>query len=639
MTRVLVANRGEIAIRVFRAAAELGWNTVALFTENDSSHATYADERTQLDGPLDYMNVEKIVECAINSKATHLHPGYGYLSESPELASACSSANIVFIGPSPETLRITSDKMRSRELAISLNVPVAPGKRVNSAEDVIELARGVQFPVMIKALDGGGGRGIRICESESEVGEAFKRCLGESPSRQLFAEKALKGPGWKHVEIQIVGDGHEVVHLWERECSVQRRFQKIVETAPSSLPRSSVQPLIDSAMKMAAALQYRSLGTFEFMVNATTENWVFLEINPRVQVEHTVTEEITNIDLVQAQLQLSLPTNTLSSLSLTSKQMVPIGYAIQLRLTAEDPAKSFQLSPGTIRPEDIAWPAGRGIRVDTWLSSLEDQPFTVGTDFDSLLAKIIVHGASFKEATQRAKRALKELRLNANVQTNAAVLRGLLDHPEWSSGAIDTLWLERNLDSVLDLGRPTTPHSQTGIAGAVSTSTTSSASSYVTLQPGTIFHLNLSSTEKPSEPSTSHTMTLSSIALNTFPERLSGTLQTSFNGFGVVNFDLSQSTSSASTATLELADPNNPGHVGSPLTGKVVELHPALSGGDGGGRIRKGDTIAVLSVMKMESVISAPRDGWVAHVPKGVKVGVVVGEGTLLVMLEERSKL
>ncbi|KAL0572648.1 hypothetical protein V5O48_009306 [Marasmius crinis-equi] len=624
--KVLVANRGEIAIRVFRAAAELGWTTVALYTENDSSHSTYADESIQLSSPAEYMDVQKVVECAIRSKSTHIHPGYGFLSESSELASACAAANITFVGPSPDTIRIASDKLLARELATSLGVPVAPGKRVKSPEDV--LALDVGFPVMIKALDGGGGRGIRICEGAEEVGEAFKRCLGESPSRQVFAEKALKGPGWKHVEVQIVGDGREVVHLWERECSVQRRFQKIIEIAPSSLPRTSVQPLIDSAVKMATALKYKGLGTFEFLVNASTKQWVFLEINPRVQVEHTVTEEISNIDLVQTQLLLSLPNNTLSSLSLSSTPP-PMGHAIQLRLTAEDPTKSFRLSPGTIRAEDITWPAGRGIRIDTWLSSLQTNTFTVGTDFDSLLAKIIVHGASFEEATRRARRALQELRFRSNVRTNMEVLGGVLEHPDWRDGRVDTLWLEREVEGVLKLGGRKKDSSSTSTTTTASGSTPSA--SHVTLQPGTIFHLHLSpssSDQAQEQKQTTHTLTLSSIALNTFPERLSGTLQTSLIPKGSLSFDLSQS-QSQSSSSLPLADPNNPTHIASPITGKLVEVCKP------GEKVRKGDTIAVLSVMKMESIVSAPRDGVVAaYGGEGVRVGEVVGEGGLLVVLD-----
>ncbi|KAG7097730.1 hypothetical protein E1B28_005050 [Marasmius oreades] len=627
MQKVLVANRGEIAIRVFRAATELGWATVALCTENDSSHSSYADEFIELNNPSDYMNVQRIVESAISSKATHIHPGYGFLSEAAELASACLSANITFIGPSIDVLRVASNKMLSRELAESLNILVAPGKRVDSPETVVELARYVGFPVMIKALDGGGGRGIRICEKESEVADAFKRCLGESPSRQLFAEKALKGPGWKHVEIQVVGDGQDVAHLWERECSVQRRFQKIVEIAPSALPKPYISPLINSAVKMAASMKYKGLGTFEFLVNTQTQEWAFLEINPRVQVEHTVTEEITGVDLVRTQLLLSLPNSTLSSLSLCNLQP-PAGYAIQLRLTAEDPAQSFRLSPGTIRPQDIAWPGGRGIRVDTWLSSLStSNGWTVGTDFDSLLAKIIVHAQTFEETTQKAKRALRELRVNsANVRTNIRVLSGVLEHPDWKSGNIDTLWLERNIASVLELGGSGRVRSSHSKQAPVVPSMPSSSTPYVTLQPGTTFHLALSS-EK-------HTMTLSSIVLNTFPERLSGTLQTSLvPQSGPITFDLSQSTSVAVSSEFELGNPNNLTHVSSPLTGKIVELiNPNKP-------VRKGEMIAVLSVMKMESVVSAPRDGLVVRIGKGVRVGVVIGDGTLLAVVDGQSRL
>ncbi|KAF4616510.1 hypothetical protein D9613_008775 [Agrocybe pediades] len=692
MPKVLVANRGEIAIRVLRAASELGWDTVALYTENDFSHDTFADQAIKLNTPADYLNVEAIVKAAVNAQCTHIHPGYGFLSESPALPLALDSS-ITYIGPSPSTLRIASDKMLSRDLADSLNIPIAPGRRVQSAHEAQDFARSIGYPVIIKALDGGGGRGIRIVNEEGSLEEAFKRCLGESPSKQLFVEKALTGPGWKHVEVQIIGDGTDVNHLWERECSVQRRFQKIVEIAPSHLSREDVRPLLDASLKMAKKLQYKGLGTFEFLVNVDTprRQWVFLEINPRVQVEHTVTgktfeaplnqrsvdalstiEEITGVDLVRAQILLFSPNNkvTLSDLSLLNPPPPPKGHAIQLRITAEDPEKGFQLSPGTLRGRDVNWPGGRGVRVDTWLTSApidgtEEPQWTIGTEFDSLLAKIITKGATFEEATEKAKRSLRELRLGgtngtSKLKTNIAVLLGMLLHHDWraAGGTIDTLWLERNLATVLQLGSNSTTKARRrpkGLDASVQStylpdpgSSPGSGKNNVLLQPGSLFHLTLSTPGQTASQSTKkHAITLTTIGQNAFPEALSGSFQSTFLDSKPIEFTLTQSTSASisSSGDFELADPNDPMHVGAPMTGKIVELHAALreaqapSTDDGKRRtlVRKGEPVLVFSVMKMENVIVSPCDGYVRRVGAGVRAGVIIGEGTLICVLEERN--
>ncbi|RDB30517.1 Pyruvate carboxylase [Hypsizygus marmoreus] len=656
MPKVLVANRGEIAIRILRSAAELGWATVAVYTEGDQSHATFADEAVKLDAVADFLDVVKIVDIAKRTLCTHLHPGYGFLSESPSLTLTLPES-IVFIGPSPETLNIASDKLLSRDLAAKLGVTIAAGRRALSSEDVRAFGRVEGYPVMIKALDGGGGRGIRIVEAEEGIEEAFNRCLGESPSRQIFVEKALTGPSWKHIEIQIIGDGTGAVnHLWERECSVQRRFQKIIEMAPSRLPSEVIRALTESSIKLARHLKYRGLGTFEYLVNSRTLEWVFLEINPRVQVEHTITEEVTGVDLVRTQLLLFTHSTTLASLSLSEPPPPPKGYAIQLRLTAEDPSRSFRLSPGTVKATDVTWPMGHGIRIDTWLSSSPLSgdmlpEWTVGTEFDSLLAKVIARGGSFEEATQRATRAMRELKFGGPLKTNSTVLAGVLGHPDWLLGNIDTLWLERNLDAVIILGASVL-QSRRSSRGLLKTPTkgqtainVSAAPGNVLLQPGALFHLTLAPVGSGGEAlaEAKHTLTLSSIAHNGFPDKLSGTLQTSLSPTPLA-FSLSQSTSAAvASSAFELADPNNALHVASPFTGKIVELHPALLPPKGGGSeergryVRKGETILILSVMKMESVITAPQDAFVERLGKGIKVGVVLGEGMLVCMLATKG--
>jgi len=671
--KVLVANRGEIAIRVLRAAAELGWDTLAIYSGSDVSHATFADDAVELDNVSRYMDAQYLVDIARRFNCTHVHPAYGFLSENADFAALLSqssdakSSPITFVGPPPDVLRTTSDKMLARNLATSLDVRVAPGVRVQSVDEVLSFvqsqarsANPCGYPVIIKALDGGGGRGVRIVHKESEVEDAFRRCLGESPSRQLFVEAAMIGPSWKHVEVQIVGDGTgQVTHLWERECSVQRRFQKIIEMAPSSLPRERIQSLLEASLKMARYLKYRGLGTFEFLINTGSPEWIFLEINPRLQVEHTITEEITGVDLVRASLLLSLPQASLWTVISSAYPSLPPpqGHAIQLRLTAEDPTRSFQLSTGTIRPVDVAWPGGNGVRVDTWLTSASENEelvisWVIGTEFDSLLAKVITHGETFQEATQKALRALREVRLGKGVTTNQELLAGVLVHADWKNGRIDTLWLERNFEGILELGSQVSARRPVGLRPHIGSSVNDSSAiasatgGSVLIQPGTMFNLTLSPSDSVSSVAKEkHTLTVSTVAHNAFPEELSGTLQTSLSSAPLA-FHLTRSMSvlGSSAAAFESPNPRDPGYIACPLTGKIVELHPALLA-NGNRRVQKGETLAVISVMKMETVVSAPVSGTAERLGKGVEEGVVMAEGMLLCVVNvdraegERSRL
>ncbi|KAG6897310.1 hypothetical protein C0992_002612 [Termitomyces sp. T32_za158] len=630
MPKILVANRGEIAVRVLRSAAELGWATATIYTEKDKSHSTFADEAVKLDEVADYLDVGKIVALAQRLQCTHLHPGYGFLSENPTLASALPTP-IVFIGPSVETLRISSDKLLSRALATSLAVKVAAGCAVSSNEDARAFASVKGLPVMIKALDAGGGRGIRLVNSLDEIEEAFKRCLGESPSRRIFVEQALTGLFWKHIEIQIIGDGTgAVTHLWERDCSVQRRFQKVVEVCAFH----SVY-MIGSNVKVLQVAPSR----------------LPLYVIRTLPTELAI-EEITGVDLVRTQLLLFSSSPTLDSLSLPSFPTRPNSCALQLRLTAEDPSRYFRLSVGAVKPSDISWPSGRGVRIDTWLSdgpySSDDSPvWTISSDFDSLLAKVIVSGRTYEEVTQKSSRVLRELRVRG-ICTNCDLLLGVISHPDWSTGSIDTLWLERNLERVLDQGQSaSTPvRRQSGLLNPTSSSPQSTvhSTSSVVLQPGTVFHLTLSPSTEASQPSSRHSLVLSSISENDLPVQLSGVLQTSFSS-KPFQFSLSRSTSvSVSTSAFELANPNDEAHVASPLTGKVVDLHRALqatkdNGPKGNRFVRKGETLLILSLMKMENTVQAPYDGYVERMGKGIQTGAVLGEGMLVCVLENATKV
>lgn len=357
-----------------------------------------------------------------------------------------------------------------------------------------------------------------------------------------------------------------------------------------------------------------------------------------------------------------IPGATLASLSLNNPLPLPTtNYAVQLRLTAEDPSRDFQLSPGIIRPANLSWPTGRGVRIDTWLTVGPNlwplaTAWTVGTDFDSLLAKIIVRGRTFEEMTQKSRQALKELHVSGTgVKTNIVVLAGVINHPDWTSGAIDTLWLERNIGNIMNLGKKVVSLPKLNVKSTTPDETTKTdvvlgSRNNIILQSGTLFHFTLSpaaaadSSTNSDSTTIKHTLTLTSIGQNAFPDKLTGILQSSFSS-SPLEFSLSQSSSAAiiSSSSFEFADPNNSSHVASPLTGKIVDLHPALlavsmSGRDGKGNyeqrgVKKGDTLVVLSVMKMENVVLAPFSGFVERIGKGIKLGVILGEDMLVCII------
>ena len=365
-----------------------------------------------------------------------------------------------------------------------------------------------------------------------------------------------------------------------------------------------------------------------------------------------ITEEICDIDLVRSQLLLFTPGTTLSSLNLASSPPPPSTHAIQLRLTAEDPTRAFQLSPGSIVPSDVSWPAGRGVRIDTWLTfgPYAHGPSTaggwvIGADFDSLLAKIIVRGRSFTEATEKARSALLETKIGRNtIKTNIPVVAGVINHPDWVSNNIDTLWLERNISEILRLGEIATTERGVHVKPNVAKTDAAipSAGASVFLQPGMLFNLQLSpagaSLSSTSPPSSSkHSLTLATIEENAFPSMLSGVIRTSFAS-DPLHFSLSQSSSAAvASSTFELADLNDDAHVSAPMTGKIVELHPALLAVEDRFTVRKGEALLALSVMKMENAVLAPFDAVVERLGKGIKVGVVLGEGMLVCVINRAT--
>jgi len=448
-SKILVANRGEIAIRAFRAAYELGAKTVAVFAYEDrnSSHRLKADEAYQI-GEIGhpvraYLDVSEIIRVALECGADAIYPGYGFLSENPELAEAAKANGITFIGPTSDVLELAGNKVNAKEAAIAANVPVLKSSR--QSEDVallIEDSKEIGFPLFVKAVAGGGGRGMRRVQDaeglEAALGEAMREAESAFGDARVFLEQAVLRP--RHIEVQILADGKgNVVHLFERDCSVQRRNQKVVEIAPApNVTQELREELYRDAVAFAKQVGYINAGTVEFLIDTVGPNagkHVFIEMNPRIQVEHTVTEEITGVDLVQSQMLIASG-STLEELSLTQDKIEMNGFAIQCRITTEDPTAGFR--PDTGKISTYRSPGGAGIRLDGGTVSTGSE---ISPHFDSLLVKLITRGRDLKTAVNRAERALVEFRIRG-VSTNIAFLQGVLADASFAAGDLSTAFIE-----------------------------------------------------------------------------------------------------------------------------------------------------------------------------------------------------
>ncbi|MFA1544146.1 acetyl-CoA carboxylase family protein [Actinomadura monticuli] len=449
MGGILVANRGEIALRIVRAAAELGLRTVAVRTRDDaaSAHTRRADEVRDLpgEGVAGYLDADALLSAAKDAGATAVHPGYGFLSENADFAARCAAAGLTFIGPRPDLLELFGDKARSRELAREAGVPVMPG-----TAGAVSLAGAEAFarehgPVMLKAVAGGGGRGMRVVAGPDEMAAAYERCRSEALASfgrgDLYAERYV--PRARHIEVQVAGDGTgAVTHLWERDCSVQRRHQKLIEIAPApALPAGVRDALLEAALRMAARVRYDGLGTFEFLV-AGAESW-FLEANPRLQVEHTVTEEITGVDLVKTQIRLALGED-LAGAGLAGPPNAA-GCAVQVRVNTEtiDADGAPRPRAGTLTA--FAPPSGPGVRVDTYGYA----GYRTSLRYDPLLAKVVARAEDLPSAAARAHGALGEFEI-AGVATSIPLLQGVLRHPDFTSGGADTSFIADHLPELLE---------------------------------------------------------------------------------------------------------------------------------------------------------------------------------------------
>lgn len=552
-----------------------------------------------------------------------------------------SDAGAVVIGPGPENLARTGDKLAAKQLAQQCAVPVLQAMSQPTAvvDEARAFARQVGFPVMIKAVDGGGGRGIRLVREEGELDNSIQRAIGESPSRTVFVEKAAVD-GFHHVEIQVIGDGlGNVRHLWERDCSVQRRFQKVVEFAPALIgDRDLISRVIDSALRMASHIRYRSLGTFEFLVSEAKGEFFFLEVNPRLQVEHTITESISGIDLVQAQLLLAQG-HTFEEIGFGSdvNPRAPPpknAFSIQLRLCAEDPSNNFALSIGKIPEFQV--PCGHGIRVDTHISG--NSQLVVGSNFDNLLAKIIVTASSWKAVVGKARRVLADSNISG-IKNNINLLRGIVAHADFLAGNIDTQWLGVKLQESLHLGDEVS-RSLKDQRGSIGTSQQSLAqgglpASNLLFRKGDSWSIRLQPVQEgaPASAQTAHHLKLTRVLQNDFPSSLVAEIEyTTPSSKTAMPYRMHLETTSTAASALvsshRRGDPSNPRHIILPLSGKLIEM--LVSEGED---VAENQVLAFVKQMKMELEVRSPRAGRIQWVHEMEEDEEDVAEGMLLVEL------
>ncbi len=446
--KILIANRGEIAVRIARACREMGIRSVAVYSDADrtSLPVRVADEAYAV-GPApsreSYLRIDKLMDIARRAGCDALHPGYGFLAENPELPRACSANRITFIGPSPEAVELLGSKTAARQVAARAGVPMVPGVQnpIENLQDAERIARELGYPVLLKAVAGGGGKGMRLVTGASEMSAAWRDASSEALNAfgdsRVYLERYLDRP--RHIEIQILADAHgRAVYLGERECSVQRRHQKVIEESPSPFLTPELRRSMgEAAVRLAGEARYTNAGTVEFLVDAA-RNFYFLEVNTRLQVEHPVTEMVTGLDLVKLQIRIAAG----ESIPFTQQDIMLAGHAIECRLYAEDPANNFFPSPGTI--VSLRTPSGPGIRLDEGVY----QGFTVPTEYDPMLGKLIGWGKDRAEAIARLERALEEFSVTG-IKTNAALFLRILRDPEFIQGEIFTRWLDERLPHLL----------------------------------------------------------------------------------------------------------------------------------------------------------------------------------------------
>jgi acetyl/propionyl-CoA carboxylase alpha subunit len=577
LKKLLIANRGEIAIRIARSAAELGIATVAVFSEDDalSLHTRKTDEARGLrgSGPAAYLDAAQLIAVARETGCDSLHPGYGFLSENGDFARACGEAGLVFVGPAPETLALFGDKARAREIAEECDMPVLPGTGALSLEEAAAFFHR-HGAIMLKAVAGGGGRGMRIVEREEDLAPAFERCASEARAAfgngAVYAEAYL--PRARHIEVQIVGDGAAVSHLWDRDCSLQRQRQKLIEMAPAlTVPDGNRAQLLDAAVRIGQFARYRNLGTVEFLVDAENGQVAFLEVNARLQVEHTVTEEVLGLDLVRIQLEIA-GGRTLADLHLEQSDVPrPRGVALEARINLETMQADGSARPSGGTLEIYEPPSGRGIRVDGFGYA----GYRTSARFDSLLAKLIVHTPSprLADAVSKAYRALSEFKI-VGAPTNIAFLQNLLRHHAFESAALYTRLVDDSLEALL---------------------------------PGTEAHRALFVEPERAAPR-------AGAAVDS-----ADPLAVLHHGKGETKHTLAHSTARGPDGTTPLL---------APLQGTIVSLSVTA-----GATVRAGEPVLVMEAMKMEHVIEATVGGTLREY--AVAPGDTVFEDAPLAFIEE----
>lgn len=464
--KILIANRGEIAVRVIRACREMGIETAAIYSDADRKalHVRFADEAVRVGAapPAEsYLRIDRVIEAAQACRAEAIHPGYGFLSENADFARACEQAKLNFIGPSAHAMDLMGSKTAARSAVVKAGLPVIPGSQgtLESLSEVTRAAATFGYPVMLKASEGGGGMGLRVVRSEAEMEAAFRAARAEAKNAfgddSVYVEKYLERP--RHIEVQILGDHHgHLIHLGERECSLQRRRQKVMEESPSLFVNEDLRRRMgETAVRIGALAGYRNAGTVEFLVDRE-RNFYFLEMNTRLQVEHPVTEAVTGIDLVKAQIRIAAG----EPLPWRQEDIRHRGHAVECRIYAEDPENNFFPSPGLI--QRLRAPAGPGVRDDSGVY----EGWSVPLEYDPLLSKLVAVGENRAEAIARMDRALAEYEVEG-IKTNIAFFRRLLRHPAVKAGELDTAFIDRALASELSQEAPLTAQQERVAALAV----------------------------------------------------------------------------------------------------------------------------------------------------------------------------
>ena len=444
MNKILIANRGEIAVRIIRACKEMNIKTVAVYSDvdKDALHTRLADEAICI-GPgvasKSYLNIKSIIEAAYVTKANSIHPGFGFLAENSNFAKICEESNIKFIGPKAEVIDLLGNKIKAKEMMRNAGVPVIPDSEgsVNSIEEAREISKKIGYPIIIKASAGGGGKGIRVVNAEDELENAFKIVKQEAKNSfsddEVYIEKCIENP--RHIEIQILADEHgNVIHLGERDCTIQRNHQKIIEETPSPVIDDKLRKKMgEDAIKAAKTAGYSSCGTVEFLVDKDS-NYYFMEMNTRIQVEHPITEMRTGVDIVKEQIKIAAG----EELRYKQKDIKFKGHSIECRINAENPSKNFRPCPGKI--EGLHLPGGNGVRIDTAIYD----GYVIPANYDSMIAKIITYGATRNEAISKMKRALEEVVIEG-IDTNRDFLLEIIGNVDFIRGKYDTSFIEKNM--------------------------------------------------------------------------------------------------------------------------------------------------------------------------------------------------